>query len=131
MMEAELIKQNRKFGYTVAIALLVLSAFRIFIRHKQGWWVAFAVAMVLLLFSLLKPVLLNPLRLVWDKIGHVLGTINTYVLLTIFYFLILSPLGMIMRLFGKDILKVKLSPKQNSYWDTTEQRADSSMTNQF
>jgi hypothetical protein len=131
MMDRGLIKQNRKFGYTVAIALLVLSVFRIFIRHKQGWWVAFAIAMVLLLFSLIKPALLNPLRLVWDKIGHVLGTINTYVLLTLFYFLILSPLGMIMRLFGKDILKTKLSPKQKSYWDATVQRADSSMTNQF
>ncbi|MHB8206847.1 SxtJ family membrane protein [Mucilaginibacter sp.] len=131
MMDRELIKQNRKFGYTVAIALLVLSGFRIFIRHKQGWWVAFAIAMVLLLFSLIKPVLLNPLRLVWDKIGHVLGTINTYVLLTLFYFLILSPLGMIMRLFGKDILNIKWLKNKNTYWDITEQRVDSSMTNQF
>jgi hypothetical protein len=131
MMEAELIKQNRKFGYTVAIALLVLSAFRIFIRHKQGWWVAFVVAMVLLLFSLLKPVLLNPLRLVWDKIGHVLGTINTYVLLTVFYFLILSPLGMIMRLFGKDILKIKWLKNKDTYWEDSSAKEISSMKNQF
>ncbi len=131
MMEVELIKQNRKFGYTVAIALLVLSAFRIFIRHKQGWWVAFAIAIVLLMFSLLKPVLLNPLRLVWDKIGHVLGTINTYVLLTIFYFLILSPLGMIMRLFGKDILKIKWLKNKNTYWEVASLKEVNNMENQF
>jgi hypothetical protein len=130
-METALIRQNRKFGYTVAIALLVLAGFRIFIRHKQGWWVAFGIAIVLLLFALIKPALLNPLRLIWDKIGHVLGTINTYVLLTVFYFFILSPLGMIMRLFGKDILKIKWLKNKDTYWDTTEQRADSSMTNQF
>jgi hypothetical protein len=125
------IKQNRKFGYTVAIALLVLALFNIFIKHRHNWWGAFAVSMILLQFAIIKPVLLNPLRLVWDKIGHVLGTINTYVLLTVFYFLILSPLGIIMRLFGKDILKVKHSAKIGSYWESTEQKAESSMTNQF
>jgi len=130
-MDRQLTKQNRKFGYTVAIALLVLSLFNIFIKHRHNWWVGFAIAIVLLIFSLIKPVWLNPLRLIWDKIGHVLGTINTYVLLTIFYFLILSPLGMIMRLFGKDILKIKWLKNKNTYWDTTEQRADSSMINQF
>ncbi|WP_158995415.1 SxtJ family membrane protein [Mucilaginibacter sp. L196] len=131
MMERELIKQNRKFGYTVAIALLVLAAFRIFIRHKQGWWVAFAIAIVLLLFSLLKPVLLNPLRLVWDKIGHVLSIINTYVLLTVFYFFILSPLGMIMRLFGKDILKIKWLKNKDTYWEDASLKEVNNMENQF
>jgi hypothetical protein len=130
-MEGALVKQNRKFGYTVAIALLVLSAFRIFIRHKQGWWVVFAIAMVLLLFSLLKPVLLNPLRLVWDKIGHVLGSINTYVLLTVFYFLILSPLGMVMRMFGKDILKIKWMKNKDTYWEEASVKEVNSMENQF
>jgi hypothetical protein len=131
MMERELIKQNRKFGYTVAIALLVLSVFRIFIRHKQGWWVAFAIAMLLLLFSFIKPTLLNPLRLVWDKIGHVLGTINTYILLTLFYFLILSPLGMTMRLFGMDILKIKWLKNKDTYWEDASVKEVSSMKNQF
>lgn len=130
-MEDVLIKQNCKFGYTVAIGLLVLSAFRIFIKHKQGWWVAFAIAIVLLLFSLFKPVLLNALRLTWDKIGHVLGTINTYVLLTVFYFLILSPLGMIMRLFGKDILQLKWLKNKNTYWEDASLKEANNMENQF
>jgi multisubunit Na+/H+ antiporter MnhG subunit len=131
MIARELIKENRKFGYTVAIALLVLAVFRIFIRHKQGWWVAFAIAVILLLFSLLKPVLLNPLRLVWDKLGHILGTINTYVLLTLFYFLILSPLGMIMRLFGKDILKIKWLKNKDTYWEDASVKEVNNMENQF
>ena len=131
MTEAELKKQNRKFGYTVAIALLVLSLFDIFIKHRHNWWIGFAIAILLLLFALIKPVALNPLRLVWDKIGHLLGTINTYVLLTVFYFLILSPLGMIMRLFGKDILKVKWVKNKKSYWESAVDKVESSMTNQF
>lgn len=125
------VKQNRKFGYTVSIALLVLAAFHIFIKHHAAWWVGFTIAIILLVCALVKPSLLNLLRLIWDKIGHILGIINTYILLTVFYFLILTPLGIIMRLFGKDILKVKQSAKLNSYWDISVQKADSSMKNQF
>lgn len=123
------IKQNRKFGYTVAIALLVLAVFRIFIRHQNVWWILAAIAVILLLLALIKPLWLNPLRLVWDKIGHVLGIINTYILLTLFYFVILTPLSLIMRLFGKDILKLKRN-KNNTYWESTPTKT-SGMENQF
>src|SRR6185437_6519622 len=117
MSRNETIKQNKKFGYTVAIVLLLLAGFHIFIKHRKGWWVVFAIATALLLTALVKPALLSFLRLVWDKIGHVMGIFNTYVLLTLFYFLILTPLGLIMRLFGKDILKLKLKNKSGSYWE--------------
>jgi hypothetical protein len=131
MIEQEAAKQNRKFGYTVAIALLVLASFRIFIRHQQGWWAAFAIAIILLLLALVKPSVLDLLRLIWDKIGHVLGTINTYVLLTLFYFVILSPLGLMMRLFGKDILKLKWLKNKNTYWEDASTKAANNMENQF
>jgi len=123
------IQQNRKFGYTVAIALLVLAAFRIFIRHQNTWWILAAIGVILLLLALIKPLWLNPLRLVWDKIGHVLGIINTYVLLTLFYFVILTPLSLVMRLFGKDILKLKRN-KNKTYWENTPAKT-SGMENQF
>ena len=122
-------KQNNKFGYTVGIALLVLAAFRIFIRHQNMWWILAAIAVILLLLALVKPLWLNPLRLVWDKIGHVLGIINTYILLTLFYFVILTPLSLVMRLFGKDILKLKRN-KNDTYWESTPPKA-SGMENQF
>jgi ABC-type glycerol-3-phosphate transport system permease component len=130
-MSSEVIGQNRKFGYTVAIALIVIAAYRIFIKHQQGGWVLFAVAIVLLLFALVLPVLLSPLRLVWDKIGHVLGIINTYILLTLFYFLILTPLGLMMRIMQKDILKLKLRGDQTTYWEDTPLNVNSNMKDQF
>ena len=131
MTELELKKQNRKFGYTVAIALLILSLFNIIIKHRTNWWGAFILATILVQFVAIKPLWLNPMRLVWDKIGHILGTINTYILLTVFYFLILSPLGLLMRLFGKDILKVKWLKHKDSYWEDATVKEVSSMNNQF
>jgi MFS family permease len=130
MSSTEAIKQNRKFGYTVAIAFLVLAAFHIFLRHHLAWRWVFAAAMVLLILAFVKPVWLTPLRLVWDKIGHVLGIINTHVLLTLFYFVILTPLSLIMRLFSKDILKLKYN-KQDTYWESALPKTGSRMEDQF
>jgi len=129
MTANENIKQNSKFGYIVGVALLVLAAFRIFIRHQNLWWILASVGAILLLLALIKPLWLNPLRLVWDRIGHVLGIINTYVLLTLFYFVILTPLSLIMHLFGKDILKLKRN-KNNTYWENTPAKTGG-MENQF
>ena len=128
MTTNETIKPNRKFGCTVGIALLVLAVLRVLVKHKYGW-VLPGIGILLILFAFIIPLWLNPLRLVWDKTGHVLGIINTYVLLTIFYFVILTPLSLIMRLFGQDILKMKRN-KHDTYWETTVEKAGG-MENQF
>jgi hypothetical protein len=80
---------------------------------------------------LLKPYWLTPLRIGWDKLGHVLGIINTYILLSLFYCVILTPLGLMMRLLGKDILKLKKSNSQISYWELSPTTEESKMENQF
>jgi hypothetical protein len=130
MTNNQALKQNRTFGYTVAISLLLLASFRIFIRHQNGWWWVPAVAMVLLLVAFVKPKWLNPLRRVWDKLGQILAIANTYVLLTLFYFVILTPLSLLARLSGKDILKLKRN-KNDTYWENTLPKTGSSMENQF
>ena len=130
MNSNEIIKLNRKFGYVVAGALLFIATFQFFIRHKQDVVIS-VIAIILLTLALTKPIWLTPLRIAWDKIGHVLGIINTYVLLTVFYCLILTPLGLLMRLFGKDILKLKRSDSQLSYWETAPKIEESKMENQF
>lgn len=128
-MDRQIIKLNRKFGYVVAGALLFITAFQYFFKHKHDI-IIFIIAIVLLLFTLVKPIWLTPLRIVWDKIGHILGIINTYVLLSIFYLVILTPLGLVMRLFGTDILKLKLSPAKTTYWEPAS-ADESKMENQF
>lgn len=130
MINNEAVKQNRMFGYTIAIALLVLALFHIFIKHQKDYWWVFAVAMVFSFLASVKPLWLTPLRLAWDKIGYVLGIINTFVLLTLFYFVMLTPLSFVMRLFGKDMLKLKRN-KQDTYWENTLPKTGSGMENQF
>ena len=130
MNNSETIKLNRKFAWVVAGALLFIAVFQYIFKHKQDIIIS-AIAVLLLLLSLIIPKWLTPLRFVWDKIGHILGIINTYVLLTVFYIFILTPLGLLMRLFGKDILKLNRASKQHTYWETATQTGESKMENQF
>jgi len=76
MNNTGIIKLNRKFGYVVAGALLFITAFQYVFKDKQDV-IIFCIALILLLLALIKPVWLTPLRIAWDKIGHVLGYINT------------------------------------------------------
>jgi len=129
-MHNEAIKLNRKFGYTVSIALLAITAYYLLFKHKQDT-ITGIIAVLLLAVTLLIPYLLTPLRLGWDKLGHVLGIINTYVLLSLFYCVIVTPLGLIIRFLGKDILKLKRSNSQISYWEISPATDESKMENQF
>jgi len=131
MSMEEALKQNKKFAYTLAIVFTLIAVYRIFLKHQNGWWALIGLSIVLLLLSFVKPILLNQTRLGWEKFGQVLGVINTYVLLTVFYFLILTPLGLLMRLFGKDILKLKKQNNLATYWEQDNSRTDASMKNQF
>ncbi len=124
------IRLNKRFGYTVAIALLLISCYHFLFRHKQDNIVALT-GIILLIITYLNPLWLNPFRKVWDKVGHVMGIVNTYVLLTLFYCLILTPLSLIMRLFGKDILKLKTSGNLVTYWEFPVKSEESKMENQF
>jgi hypothetical protein len=66
-----------------------------------------------------------------EFIGHWLGIANTYILLTLLYFILFIPLHLIFKLTGKDDLKLKWSKNAGSYWIETPKQNESSMKNQF
>ena len=66
-----------------------------------------------ILKKIFRPLL--PLWNLWIKFGNILGAINAFIILTLLYLLILTPIGLLRRLFGKDDLK-QGSPLENSFW---------------
>ena len=68
-----------------------------------------------LLFGLFFPMGLAPIYKVWMKVGHVLGKINSTIILSVVYFVIITPLGLLLRLLGKDALDAKFDPKATTY----------------
>lgn len=70
----------------------------------------------LAVLGLTVPMLLKPVYRVWMALAVVLGFIMTRVILTIVYYLIITPIGLLMRVFGKDPMQRRLDPDAPSYW---------------
>lgn len=106
----------RQFGLMLATILAVIFG------AVPMWWlgkppldpVMVAVA-VLLLWSLLLPKTLKPLYRLWMAIGEVLGWINTRIILGILFIALFFPVGLLMKLMGKDPMRRKLDAKADSY----------------
>jgi len=121
---------NRKFGLIVGGACLLLSGWRYVSYHDLIIWLT-ATGILLALLALIVPLILNPLRLFWDKIGGFLGIINTTIILFVLYFLVITPIGLVMRLFKKTKLELNFDPNVTSYWKLVKQEDHQSMKHQF
>ena len=74
------------------------------------------ISVVFLVLGLLNSKLLSPLNEIWIKFGEILGRIIAPLIMALVYFLILTPISLLVRAFGKDLLGLKYSRQQNSYW---------------
>ncbi|RKR85754.1 hypothetical protein BDD43_6028 [Mucilaginibacter gracilis] len=120
---------NRKFGLITGIACLFISIYRELVHHRFSLVLA-AVGVLLVLVALIVPTILKPLRVCWTKLGDALGLINTTIILLVVFYLVICPIGLIMRLLGKQALELKLKPN-GSYWRPTKPAPNSSLEQQF
>ena len=75
-----------------------------------------AISLLFLILGILNSKILTPLNNSWVKLGEILGRIIAPVVMALVYFLILTPVSLVVRVFGKDLLGLKYIKKQNSYW---------------
>ena len=110
------IKELRHFGIISAVIItLIFGTLMPWLKghHPPAW--PFILAGIFLATGLVLPSLLAPVLRVWLKFGHVMGYINTRLILTLVFFLIFTPCGMIMKMIGRDILDRKFDRNLKSY----------------
>ena len=127
----------RKFSLTVGTAFVVLWAVFAFVLpwlFERGrnlpllWQIGVALAVV----GTLLPAVVKPLYYAWMTMAVALGYVMTRVLLTIFFFLVLTPVALVFRLIGRDALHRKLDRSAQSYWiEKTHPIADRSRYEKF
>ena len=122
------INANRSFGIVFFIVFLIISFWPTIEGQSLRFW-SLAIALIFLVFGLLNSKLLSPFNLIWIKFGEALGRIIAPIAMGIVYFIIITPIGLFMRLIGKDLLRTKFS-KNNSYWIKREKNIGS-MKRQF
>lgn len=123
---------DRSFGLVMAAVLLLVALGPLRHGHTPRWW-ALAVAVVFALLAVAKPALLARLNRLWMKLGILLGKVVSPIALGILFYGVLTPLAMVIRLTGKDPLRLKLEPGADSYWILRKPPGPppDSMTNQF
>lgn len=123
---------DRSFGVVFAAAFLVIALFPLVRGGEPRLW-ALAVAAAFLGAALIRPALLAPLNRLWFRFGLLLGRVTNPLIMGLVFFLVITPMAVIMRLRGKDPLRLRPDREAKSYWieRVPPGPAPASMTNQF
>ena len=122
------ISSNRSFGIVFFIVFLIIAIYPIFKSEDVRLW-SLVISIIFLILGLINSNFLAPLNKLWFKFGIFLGKIISPIIMGIIFFLVVTPIGFIMRLSGKDLLNLKYSDYK-SYW-IEKTGPKSKMKNQF
>ena len=106
---------NKSFGLLFFVVFLILGLWPL----KNGESLNFyfiTVSVVFLILGSLNSKFLSPLNKSWIKLGEILGVIIAPIVMALVYFVILTPVSIIVRVFGKDLLGLKFLKKKDTYW---------------
>lgn len=106
---------ERSFGMVFAVVFAIIGLLPLIKSAGPRYW-SLGVAAAFLVVALFIPKLLAPLNRLWFRIGLLLHAIINPIIMGLMFYVVLTPTGFLMRLFGKDILRLKFDPKADSYW---------------
>ena len=113
-------KDIKSFGITIGI-ILCLIAFFLFYKEIEYYYIFIYVALVLIGSGLIIPNVLKPIYYIWMVFANILGWIMTRLILSLLFYLIISPIGFFSKIFGKRFLRIKITD-QKSYWNRRDNK---------
>ena len=106
---------NRSFGLLFSFIFLIITFWPLLNSEPIRLW-ALIISLTFLFLGILNSKILSPLNKGWIKFGELLGKIIAPIVMFLVFFIILTPIGILLKLFGKDLLKIKKSKLIKSYW---------------
>jgi hypothetical protein len=106
---------NRSFGLLFFIVFIVVGLWPL-IKGETANIYLILISLFFLIFGLINSIILSPFNKAWIKFGEILGLIIAPIIMALVYFIILTPISLIVRMFGKDLLGLKFLKKQDTYW---------------
>ena len=106
---------NRSFGVVFAVVFAIIGLFPLIGGSSVRWW-SLIVAGVFLALAFAAPKLLSPLNRLWMRFGLLLHRIVNPLVMALLFFLVVTPIALLMRLFGKRPLHLETEPDAESYW---------------
>ena len=109
-------KAIREFGILIGIILFIIAGV-LFYQEKESFEIFIWLSVVIVSLGLMLPIILKPFYLIWMTFAIILGWFMTRFILSILFYVIISPIGLFLRLFGKDILGLHYDRSIKSYWN--------------
>ncbi len=122
------VSSNRSFGIVFFVVFLIIALYPLINDENLRIW-SLIISFIFLALGLINSKILTPLNLIWFKFGLFLGKIVSPLIMGIIFFVVVTPIGILMRLLRKDILNLKYNNK-TTYW-IEKSGPKSKMKNQF
>ena len=123
------ISSNKSFGLVFFVIFIIIALWPLLNNGNIRIW-SIIVSIIFLILGLLNSKILTPFNKLWMRLGALLGIIVSPIVMGVVYFGIITPIGLIMKLFGKDVLNLKLEKNKKTYW-TLKKKIPSKMKDQF
>ena len=123
------ISSNRNFGLVFFLVFLIVALWPLKYEEDIRFW-SLSLSIIFFILGILNSKLLAPLNKLWFKFGIFLGSIVSPVVMGLVYFLVVVPVGIFMRLLGKDLLKKNKIKNASTYWIERDKQ-QSTMKKQF
>ena len=128
MANLQKLPSNRNFGIVFFVIFLIISFYPLTSDGDIRRW-SLVISIILLILGLINSKILTPFNRVWFKFGIFLGRMISPIIMALIFFIVVTPIGLIMRLLRKDLLNLKYN-KSKSYW-IKKNGPKSKMKNQF
>ena len=105
---------NRSFGILFFVVFLTISLWPLLKENDLRIW-SFIISILFLILGILNSKILSPIKRVWIRFGELLGKIISPIILAVVFFIVVTPIGLFMKILRKDLLNIKFT-KDKSYW---------------
>ena len=122
------ISSNRSFGIVFFIFFLIIALYPLLNNQNIRLW-SLIISIVFLILGLLNSDFLRPLNKIWFRFGLLLGKVVSPIIMSIIFFLVVTPIGIFMKVLGKDLINLKFNNKKTYWIEKTGPK--SKMKNQF
>ena len=107
-------ENNKSFGILFFIVFLLIALWPVKDSESIRVW-SMIISLLFLILGIINSKFLTPLKKGWIKLGEILGKFIAPIVMGVIYFFVITPIGILLRLFGKDLLNIKFN-KNKSYW---------------
>ena len=124
-------KELRSFGFILAAGFFAVGMIPVVFRHASPGRAALALSFAFAVTGFLVPNALRHVHRVWMLLGNILGWINSKIILSLLFYIVVTPLRFLMTVAGNDPMNRKFDPKTDTYRIVRKPREASHMRHQF